>query len=474
MPAFLSDLELTLLALVKAANGFLWDNFLAALLVAAGIWFTRKTRCIQAVFFRDVVRLLSMKTVHEGLTPFQAFCLSTGARVGVGNIAGIAIAVAVGGPGAIFWMWVSAFFGAATGFMESTAAQLYKRPNGEGGFVGGPSAYIRYGCGSAAGAVVFAVLLAVSDGLIFNSVLSNTLAISFESVTDAPRWLSGLVLAAYATWVAFAGPKRLAAFSSGIVPLMLAAYLVLAAGSLILHFDRIPEVFASIVRDAFSLEAAGGAGVGFIMMTGIRRGLYSNEAGQGTVPNAAAAARCRHPVEQGFVQAAGVYVDTFIICTATAFIVLLDPNWAASGENGIKLVETVLASSMGAWTSVWLFLVVCAFALTSVIGNFFYSDMALNTVTSNKRTHALFRLAVIGMVYLGSVMSLELVWNLADLFMGFMALVNLAAVLYLSPRILRLLNHWHEAKKRGIPEEDVVYFSKSDLPEVDQKGVVSW
>lgn len=469
-----NQLDAWLLSLVQAANGFLWDNFLAAALVGVGLWFTWRTGLIQATFFGDVIKLLSIRKTRQGLTPFQAFCLSTGARVGVGNIAGIGLAVTIGGPGAIFWMWVSAFLGAATGFIESTAAQLYKRRQPDGSYAGGPAAYMRWGCGSALMATVFALLLAAADGLIFNSVLSNTLAISFESVSGAPRWMGGLVLASYAAWVAFAGDKRLAGFAAKIVPLMLVAYLLLALGAFIVHFDRVPEVFMSIVKSAFSLEAAGGAGIGFVMMTGIRRGLYSNEAGQGTVPNAAAAAHCRHPVEQGFVQAAGVYVDTFIICTATAFIVLLNPAWAETHEKGVKFVEVLLGSSLGAWTAPVLFGIVCAFALTSVIGNYFYSDMALRTVTQKPWVHTVFRLAVVGMVFLGSVMSLELVWNLADLFMALMTILNLGALLYLAPRILKLLAHWRTVKARGIPEGDEAYFKKDDLPEDMRKGVEAW
>lgn len=474
MTAETADFQQILLELVQSANTFLWDGFLAAALVAAGIWFTWKTGFVQATFLGDIIRLLRMKTKHDGMTPFQAFCISTGARVGVGNIAGIALAVAAGGPGALFWMWASAFFGAATGFIESTAAQLYKRREKDGTFSGGPAAYIRWGCGSAFGAVIFALLLAAADGLIFNSVLSNTLAISLESVAGAPRWVGGILLACYAAWVAFAGSKRLAGFAVRIVPLMLLGYLVLAVCSLVVHAERIPEVAASIFQSAFSLEAAGGASLWFVMMTGIRRGLYSNEAGQGTVPNAAAAAHCRHPVEQGFVQAAGVYVDTFIICTATGLIVLLNPQWAASGETGIKLVETVLGSSLGAWTAPWLFLVVCAFALTSVIGNFFYSEMALRTVTTSPSVHLIFRCLVVGMVFIGSVMSLDLAWSLADLFMGLMTVLNLAVLIRLSPKVLRLLAHWRALKQNKLLDEDVCLFKKEDLPEKDRSGIAAW
>ncbi len=474
MNSAFAAIEQELLEMIQTINSFLWDGFLAFLLLGIGIWFTLRIRFFQATFIGEVVRLLGRKQACEGMSPFEAFCLSTGARVGVGNIAGIALALSIGGAGAIFWMWVSAFFGAATGFVESTAAQLYKRKNADGSFTGGPSAYIRWGCGKPLAAAVFAVLLAIADGLIFNSVLSNTLSISLESTAGAPRWFAGLLLAGYAAWVVFAGAGRLAGFAVRIVPIMLLGYLLLALACAIVHFERIPEVFQAIVHGAFTLEAAGGASIWFVMMTGIRRGLYSNEAGQGTVPNAAAAAHCRHPVEQGMVQAAGVYVDTFVICTATAFIVLLNPAWSTSGESGIKLVEVVLSSSLGAWTAPWLFFIVCAFALTSVIGNFFYSDMALRTVTGSALVHLFFRLSVIGKVFLGSVMSLELVWNLADLFMGLMTLLNLAALTYLCPRVLKVFAHWRRQRSKRDVETEEIYFKKEDLLPKDRIGIDAW
>lgn len=474
-------LQTTLLAWVGGLNGVLWDTLLPALLVGAGLWFTVRTRAVQLTLLPALGRILRERT-HEaeasgGLTPFEAFCVSTGARVGVGNIAGIALAVTVGGPGAILWMWVTAVVGAASGFAESTLAQLYKRRSPDGrGYQGGTAATIRYGLGSAFWAAAFALLLTVADGLIFNSVLGNTMAISLASTADVPRTVGGVILALYAAWVAWAGAKRLAKFATKLVPLMLALYLLLALAVTVIYIERLPEVLALIVRSAFSPEATGGAGLWFVLMTGVRRGLYSHEAGQGTVPNAAAAAECRHPVEQGLVQAAGVYVDTLLICTATAMIVLL-PGLSFPELTGVELVGKTLSTVFGAYGSVFgeaaawlLFAVVLFFALTSVIGNFFYSEMSLRVVTENRIVHGVFRAVVVAMVYAGSQMELQLVWNLADLFMGVMVLVNLTAILKLGPVVFALLRDYRERRRA----EASPRFSKSRLPEKLRRGVALW
>lgn len=459
--------------LLTEFNAFFWNFGLAFLLIGAGLWFTLRTRFVQVSLLGDLVRILGRRTraAADGLTPFEAFCVSTGARVGVGNIAGIALAVTTGGPGAVFWMWVTALVGAASGFAESTLAQLYKERAADGsGYTGGPAAYIAKGVGSVFWAGAFALLLALSDGLIFNSVLSNTMAIALETTTGAPRWLGGILLALYALWVVRAGAKRLAGFASRIVPFMVIAYLTLAAGMTVLYVERVPDVIRLIFESAFTPEAATGAGLWFVIMTGVRRGLYSHEAGQGMVPNAAAAAECAHPVEQGLVQAAGVYVDTLLVCTATAMIVLLPEGAAASGLTGIELVTRILTDAFGPAGGWAVFLLALAFALTSVIGNFFYSEMSLRVVTKSRLLLFVFRAAVVGMVFLGAQMSLGLVWNLADLFMGLMVLVNVTALLKLSCVVTTLLADYRT--QRAQTEEPA--FSKTRIPEAMRRGVSLW
>lgn len=447
----MQNLDAVLSSAVSAANAVLWDWGLSFLLVASGVFFTLKLGFVQ---LRETARVASIlrkkkRSEGDGLTSYEVFCISTGARVGVGNIAGIAIALTVGGPGSIFWMWAAALVGAASGFIESTLAQLYKIPNKDGSFSGGPAAYIKAGLGKPKLAAVFAVTLAAADGLIFNSVLSNTLALQTEAALGASTSTTGIVLALYALFIAWSGPKRLGRLSAALLPLMLALYLGIAAYSAVVNFERIPDVFMSIINAAFDWQAAGGTAAAAAFMTGVRRGLYSNEAGQGTVPNAAAAAETDHPVEQGIIQSFGVYIDTMIVCTASAFIILLFPQWSEIDKSGIELVYAVLGQSIGPAASWLLFACVVFFALTSVVGNFFYSDAALRTVTNSRLVHAAFRFAVAAMVFAGAQMSLKLAWSLADLFLGTMALINAYALFKLLPQVQALLADYRRKIKSG-------------------------
>lgn len=447
----MQTLDSLLHSAVSAANAVLWDWGLSFLLVASGVFFTVKLGFVQFREVRRVFSILNKKKSRDasGLTSYEVFCISTGARVGVGNIAGIAIALTVGGPGSIFWMWAAALVGAASGFIESTLAQLYKIPHEDGTFSGGPAAYIKAGLSSPRLAVVFALTLAAADGLIFNSVLSNTLALQTQAALGTPAAATGIVLAGYAAVVAAIGPKRLGRLSAALLPLMLVLYLGIAAWSAVVNFERIPEVILLIVSSAFDWQAAGGAAAAAAFMTGVRRGLYSNEAGQGTVPNAAAAAETDHPVEQGIIQSFGVFIDTMVVCTASAFIILLFPGWSDVNKSGIELVYAVLESSLGPAASAALFACVVFFALTSVIGNFFYSEAALRTVANNRFVHAAFRIGVVAMVYAGSQMSLELAWSLADFFLGTMALINAYALFRLLPQVRALLSDYRRKAASG-------------------------
>ena len=310
--------------LVSAVNNVLWSYVLIVMLVGLGLWFSFRTGFVQIRHLREMVRLVAegatAKTKKGHISTFQAFCVSTASRVGVGNIAGIAIAVVVGGPGAVFWMWVIALLGAATGFVESTLAQIYKVPRRGGGFVGGPAYYIGNALGSRWGAWLFAVLISVTYGLIFNSVQANTMALSLKASFDVdPAW-TGLGIAVLTGLVIFGGLNRIARVVGWMVPLMAGAYLLLAAVVTVMNITLVPEVLLLIVKSAFGVDAVTGAAFGMALMTGIKRGLFSNEAGMGSVPNAAATADASHPVKQGLVQALGVFVDTMFVCTASAMI----------------------------------------------------------------------------------------------------------------------------------------------------------
>ncbi|MEG1346363.1 MAG: amino acid carrier protein, partial [Acidaminococcaceae bacterium] len=326
--------------MIGTANDILWSYVLIVLLVGLGILFSYRTKFVQLRLLKEMFTLLKGgvgdKPGANEVSSFQAFCVSTASRVGVGNIAGIAIAIASGGPGAIFWMWLIAVLGAATGFVESTLAQIYKVPKAHGGFCGGPAYYIKNVLGSPFFATVFAILISVTFGLIFNSVQANTIAVSLHSAFGLDRLMLGLVLAVLTAAVIFGGVTRIARIAEWFVPIMAGLYLLIALFITLSNLSALPRVFALIFSSAFSFDAAVGGGIGAAVMTGIKRGLFSNEAGMGSVPNAAATANASHPVQQGLVQAFGVFVDTLMVCSASAFIILLSDSYKTTNLTGIE------------------------------------------------------------------------------------------------------------------------------------------
>ena len=390
---------------VSVINGYLWSYVLIAMLIGLGLWFSIRTKFVQIVQLREMCRLVtegaSAKPREGHISTFQAFCVSTASRVGVGNIAGIAIAVVAGGPGAIFWMWVIATIGAATGFVESTLAQIYKAPRRGGGFLGGPAYYIGNVLKSPFFAWLFAVLISVTYGLIFNSVQANTIAASVQTTFGVEPMYTGAVVAILAGVIVFGGLTRIAKVVGYMVPFMAFAYLIVAVIVTVMNITLVPKVFATIFSSAFNFDAALGATIGTAMMTGIKRGLFSNEAGMGAVPNAAAAADATHPVKQGLVQALGVYFDTMVVCTASAMLVLLGTEWNTSGKTGIELVQLTLSGQLGGWTNYFITVVVLFFAFSSIIGNYFYGEINMDFISRNRAALPIFRFFVVVMVYLG-------------------------------------------------------------------------
>ena len=356
---------------VASINDVLWSYVLIIMLIGIGLWFTFTSRFVQITNIREMFRCVlegSRTPPPNGhISPFQAFCISTASRVGVGNIAGIAIAVVTGGPGAIFWMWVIATIGAASGFIESTLAQIYKIRKPGGGFLGGPAYYIKNALGSPFFAGVFAVLISVTYGLIFNSVQANTMSLSIATTFQIDPLYTGIGVAILTSLVIFGGMTRIAKVASYIVPFMAGAYLLLALVITLMNITEVPRVLLMIVTKAFNFESVTGAAIGTAMMTGIKRGLFSNEAGMGAVPNAAAAADATHPVKQGLIQSMGVYFDTLFVCTASAMLVLLSPEWESAKITGIELVQKSVAGQLGTWTNFFMTIVVLFFAFSSII-----------------------------------------------------------------------------------------------------------
>lgn len=462
-------------SIVSDINNFLWTYVIIVVLIACGIGFTLRTRFVQLTMLPEMLRLLvtdgRSKRVHGTVSSFQAFCVSTASRVGVGNIAGVAIAIVTGGPGAIFWMWLIAFIGSATGFIESTLAQIYKLPRGKNRFHGGPAYYIQNRLHQPAVAKLFAVLISITFGLIYVSVQANTIALSLETAFTVPPLLTAAVIAILTAVSISGGMVRIARITAYFVPIMAGLYLLTAFAVILMNLDKVPGMFALIIHDAFTPQAVVGGGIGTTILTGIRRGLFSNEAGEGSVPNAAATANVSHPVKQGLVQAFGVYVDTWIVCTATAFIVLLSGQYTIGGElTGIALTQKSLESIFGGLAPGAVALMILLFAFSSVIGNYYYGEINIAFFETKSRLPlTLYRVFVVVMAAFGCVAELPLVWNLADLFMGFLALTNLYAIARLAKYACAALDDYITKKKSGITEPD---FSSDTLGDSD--GIHAW
>mgnify|MGYP002624935164 CR=1 FL=1 len=406
--------------------------------------------------------------------------MGTAARVGTGNIAGVAIAIVLGGPGAVFWMWVIAFLGSATGFVESTLAQIYKLPRGDGAFHGGPAYYIKNVLGQPGVAKLFAVLLSVTFALIYNSVQANTIVLSVQKAFDIEPQITAAVLVLLTATVIFGGMHRIAKLTEFLVPIMAGLYLLAAFIVILLNIDKVPAMFALIIHDAFQPQAAVAGGFSAVFMTGVRRGLFSNEAGEGSVPNAAATAGGLHPVRQGLIQAFGVYVDTWFVCSATAFIILLSDQYVIGGDlKGVALVQESLANIFGAIAPSALALVVFMFAFSSIVGNYYYGEINVAFFEGDesgilpsviaKNAVTIFRVLVLGMIVFGSFAELSLVWDSADLFMGFLCLTNLYALARLGKFSFIALDDYVNQKRKGIAEP---IFDPACLP--DQKGIHAW
>ncbi len=451
------------------AVSLLNDRFLGYVLMAAllfaGLYFTFATRFVQFVRPQEMLRLMiggegsSKEKGH--ISPFQAFSISTASRVGTGNIAGVAIAITVGGPGAVFWMWLIAVIGAASAFAESTLAQVYKVKTGAH-FRGGPAYYMQTALGSRRLGLAFSVIITLTFAFVFNSVQSNTIAQSLSATFQVDSLLSGIVLAALTAVIIFGGLKRIAAFSAVIVPVFALGYIAITVIVMLLNLEKLPGVLGIILSDAFSLRNLAGGALGATIMTGARRGLFSNEAGMGSAPNAAATANTSHPVKQGYIQTFSVFVDTLIICSCTAFIVLLADYQAFPGLEGVALTQKALTQELGPLGNYFISASVLLFAFTSIIGNYYYGQANVEFVTRSRLVMALFRTGVSVMVLLGAVLQLKLVWNMADLFMTVMALLNIYAIFRLRRQVLDVLADYRRQKKAGLDP----HFNPADVPSV--------
>jgi putative sodium/glutamine symporter len=446
-------------SMISVTNDFLWSKILVILLIACGLYFTVRSKFVQFGMFKEMFRVLkgSNERSKDSISSFQAFCISMAARVGTGNITGIAIAIAIGGPGAIFWMWVIAIIGSASGFIESTLAQVYKVKD-KTGFRGGPAYYMEKGLNKRWMGAIFAVLITLSFGLVFNAVQSNTVTVAFENSFGTNRAILGLVIAAAFALVIFGGVKRIARMSEYIVVVMAGIYIGAALIIMLINITELPGVFALIVKSAFGFEQVAGGSFGAVILQGVKRGLFSNEAGMGSAPNAAATATTSHPVKQGLMQALGVLTDTLLICSSTAFIILLSDAYKQPGLDGIKLTQAALSEHIGSWASGSLAIMILLFAFSTLIGNYYYGETNIEFLNSNKKVLLFYRYSVLAMIIFGSVAKVQLVWDLADLFMGFMVIVNLIAILLLSKVAFAALKDYKIQKHQG---KDPVFYKDS-------------
>jgi AGCS family alanine or glycine:cation symporter len=467
--------------LITTVNDAVWGYVLIFVLVGCGLWFTIKTRFVQFCMVGEMFRLLTDSAVDtmeeqvqerragtksKHISSFQAFAVSVATRVGTGNLAGVASAIAIGGPGAVFWMWIIALIGSATAFVESTMAQLFKQKHKDS-FIGGPAYYIQRGLHQRWMAISFAVLITLQFGLSNNSIQANTICGAMEQAFGWPPMVVGATLAQLALFIVFGGIQRIAHVSAVLVPVMAIGYVILAIVIIAMNIEHLPHVFKVIVLDAFGIQQIAGGGIGATIMTGVKRGLFSNEAGEGSAPNVAATAATTHPVKQGLIQALGVFTDTLLVCSCTAFIILISGLYETPELNGIALTQSALQSKIGTAGPVFIAIAIFLFAFSSIIGNYYYGEANIRFITSNTKVITAYRICSAGlMVMFGAMASFELVWNIVDFFMAFLTACNLIAIVFLGRYAFRLLDDYRCQKRQGIKEP---VFHRSQLPELEDE-----
>ncbi|TCW12903.1 AGCS family alanine or glycine:cation symporter [Raoultella sp. BIGb0138] len=456
-------------------NEILWGSVMIYLLLGAGVWFTWRTKFIQFRYVRQFGKSLKKSLLPQphGLTSFQALCTSLAARVGSGNLAGVALAIAAGGPGAVFWMWVSALLGMASSFAECSLAQLYKERDEQGQFRGGPAWYMSRGLGMRWMGVIFSILLLLAYGVIFNTVQANSVANAMAYAFDFPVLITGGFLAAITLLTIARGLRGVARLMQWIVPLMA---LLWVATSLLIglwHITALPAIFETIFRCAFGWQEAAAGAVGYTisqaLTSGFQRGMFSNEAGMGSTPNAAAAAASwpPHPAAQGIVQMIGVFIDTIVICTASAVIIMLAPRGATEDSaNGIQALQQAMSGLIGGWGAGFVAFIVLLFAFSSIVANYIYAENNLIFLRLNRPRHIWgLRILTILMVLMGTRIGLPVVWQLADTIMALMAITNLTAILLLSPTVRLLAGDYLSQRRRGVQPT----FDATRYPEIRQQ-----
>lgn len=454
-------------AILNSINGVIWSRALIGLCLGVGLWFSFRTRFMQIRGFFEMIRLMvAGQKSDAGVSSWQALSISLSGRIGVGNIAGIATAIAFGGPGAIFWMWVMAFLGASTSFVECTLAQIYKEKDDKGLYRGGPAFYIEKGIGNSWFAWVFAIATILACGVLLPTVQANGIASSMHNAFGVSPTHSAIGVAALLAFIIFGGVRRIALFAEWVMPFMAAGYVLAAITIMALNAEKVPEMFSLIFRSAFGAEAAYGAVIGLAVEWGVKRGIYSNEAGQGTGPHPAAAAEVSHPAKQGYVQAFSIYFDAFLVCTATAFIILNTDMYnvirPAGGmiverlpgvEPGVGFVQAGIETTFPGFGAAFVALAILFFAFTTLVAYYYMAET--NVAYINRKIHRpwvmqVLRVAMVSAVVYGSVRTAANAWTLGDIGVGLMSWLNLAAILILQKPAMQALKDYESQRKAGL------------------------
>ena len=441
---------------VSLVNNILWGDgqVLIIMLLACGIWFTVKLVGVQLRHFGHMFSLLkgSNTSSKDGISSFQALCTSLSARVGTGNLAGVAVAISLGGAGAIFWMWMIALLGMATGFAESVLGQLYKVRDENGEFRGGPAYYIKQGLNKTWLAVAFSLCLFFGYGFVFSAVQANTITDALNNAYSFPTEYVGLAIIALAALIVVGGLKSIARFAEFVVPFMGIGYVLVALAITFINISELPAMLLDIVKSAFGLQEAGAGALGAAIKNGIQRGLYSNEAGSGSVPHAAASAvpNPNHPVSQGYIQMLGVFLDTLVLCTSTAFIILLAGGSSSDQMEGIRLTQDAMSSHLGEGGTDFVAAAISLFAFTSVVANYAYGESNLHMFKlDNKIGRAVYTIGYLGMIYWGAQAALPQVWAMADMALGLMTVINIIAIVWMTPTIVSISKDYFKKKDSG-------------------------
>lgn len=455
-------------------NDYLYSYVIIAIILIVGILFTIRGRGMQFTLIPEMFRVLTDKATvdgkdKKGVSSFQAFTISAASRIGTGNIVGVAAAITIGGAGAVFWMWVMALVAAASSFVESTLAQLYKVKDGND-FRGGPAYYMQLGLQKRWMGIIFAIAITLCYAFVFNAVQTNTIATTFNTSFGINEVWMGIIVVILTSLIIFGGVQRIVQVTQWLVPIMAIAYILIALIVIALNVTALPAMFQLIFKEAFTFDAGTGGLVGAAVMQGFKRGLFSNEAGLGSAPNAAATANVSHPVKQGLIQTLGVFVDTMLVCTATAAIVLLGGVYGtdATSDSRVDITQQSLVGQLGDWAGIFLTIALFMFAFSSVIGNYYYGETNLEFIKKSKKLMFTYRLIVLGFVMFGAVAKVALVWDLADLFMAIMALINLIAIFLLNKTAFRLLKDYRAQRKKG---KDPVFYA-DQMP--DLKNIECW